>query len=181
MISRVQPIVAVQVLARGARAMRGTCCFVERVDDVGELAAVLPRLADDIAYVVVEREQNAGTFAALRVRRRKVQEALEWLIQYSPAYEGVSLERTRLQQLPEDGPLQVRTVVADDEEASESAVPGSYGVAPEQTDVPADQDDNSVSGVVGSGDPGAGCAKKVLSAASQLAQGCEVGAESVPG
>jgi hypothetical protein len=37
-ISRVQPIVAVQVLARGARAMRGTCCFVERVDDVGELA-----------------------------------------------------------------------------------------------------------------------------------------------
>ena len=75
-----------------------------------------------------------------------------------------------------DGQLQVRTVVSDDGDALESAVSSSYGVAPQQTDVPDDADDNCVSGIVGCGGGQAGCATTVLSAASDLAATCEIGA-----
>ena len=61
--------------------MRGSVCFVDRLEDLGELATKLPRLASSIKIVVVERRKgSAGSIAAeyspLRVRKNNVMAAL---------------------------------------------------------------------------------------------------------
>ena len=80
-ISRIQPIIAVKMLSRGQRCLRGTVCFVDRIDDVGVLAQQLPRLPADVECVIVDRRKGGASSALeayqpLRVRRHVVECAL---------------------------------------------------------------------------------------------------------
>jgi hypothetical protein len=73
-LALIQPIVPVTQLAQGARCLRGSVCFVDRLEDVGAIATKLPRLASSIKIIVVERRKGsaqsiAAEYSALRVCR----------------------------------------------------------------------------------------------------------------
>ena len=175
-IARIQPIVAVKMLSRGQWCMQGTVCFVDRIDDVGVLAAELPRLADEVDCVIVERRKGsqgsvAETYEPLRIRRHVVQRALRWLIEHSPAYEGVVFSQTRLEALPLDGTMPLPVHVSKVEVAEAESVHGSYSHM--QTALPGDvSEDVTVSGVVTGGASIGDCGEEILSEATRLAQGC---------
>ena len=117
----------------GTRSLRGSVCFVDRLEDLGEMATKLPRLASSIKIVVVERRKgSAGSIAAeyspLRVRKNNVMAALHWLRKFNPAYQDVTIDEDAVKALPDDGMLPVSTLMVTDEEA-EAGGPEPYGAA----------------------------------------------------
>jgi hypothetical protein len=117
----------------GTRSLRGSVCFVDRLEDLGEMATKLPRLAGSIKIVVVERRKgSAGSIAAeyspLRVRKNNVMAALHWLRKFNPAYQDVTIDEDAVKALPDDGMLPVSTLMVTDEEA-EAGGPEPYGAA----------------------------------------------------
>ena len=81
-------------------------CF-NFVQDIGQIATVLPRLGSEIG-VVVYRKENTATRQNLdlRVRQAYVTNWLEWLkVNGIPVYRNVVFDRERLADLPTNGEL----------------------------------------------------------------------------
>ena len=137
-ICRIQPIVAIKMIARGKAAMTGTACYVERCDEIGELATTLPRLAADVAVVIVERRQagfkadGRARYRELEIRVARVEVALRWLILNSPAYADVKIDAAALEALGRSEYLDVPTIDGGDDVAVHSAA-SVVGVAPAQS------------------------------------------------
>jgi hypothetical protein len=133
-------------------------------------------LADEVDCVIVERRKGSQgsvveTYEPLRIRRHVVQRALRWLIEHSPAYEGVVFSQTRLEALPLDGTMPLPVHVSKVEVAEAESVHGSYSHM--QTALPGDvSEDVTVSGVVTGGASIGDCGEGILSEATRLAQGC---------
>ena len=102
----------------------------------------------------------------MQCRRKNVEEALDWLMKYSPAYKGVRKSRENLALLPSNGQLAVHSVVLSDDEVVGGADVGQrrrgrrrrdVGPAPLQRDVQDDAADDdgflqkSTSGTVSNG------------------------------
>ena len=184
-ICRIQPIVAIKMIARGKAAMTGTACYVERCDEIGELATTLPRLAADVAVVIVERRQagfkadGGARYRELEIRVARVELALRWLILHSPAYAGVKIDAAALAALGRSEYLDVPTIDGGDDDAVHSAA-SVVGVAPGQSRPPpaADIDEAPClesSGVTTTGGA-AGLAASAAAKATELAGAPTAGA-----
>ena len=144
LIARLAPTVHVHMLKHGGIASRGHCIAFPQA--VQEPATILPRLPAEVDIVRVRRQGKDDTHKDVRVRRHRIEGALHWLKENNPAYSDIVIDRSRLQNLPEDGELpNVRTV-----EFSESEHIDDQGPAPQQLDAGETNgiDDLTVSGVI---------------------------------
>ena len=176
------------MIARGKASMTGTACYVERCDEIGELASTLPRLAADVAVVIVERRQagfkadGRARYRELEIRVERVEEALRWLILNSPAYADVKIDAAALEALGRSAYLDVPTIEGGDDDAVHSAA-SVVGVAPAQSRPPpeaADSDEAPClesSGVTTTG----GAAGLAASAAAKAAELAGAGAAGAAG
>ena len=153
LIARIQPIVAAKMLKGGARSMTGMACFVDRLSAMSELATELPRLAKDVEYIVVERRAADGgggtdaddglrhaTYKELRVRRSKVQRALDWLCKHSDAYACVTISTANMEALPDDGPIETQVRELDDDEEEDRHADEGPAAAQQTGPEPAEDD-----------------------------------------
>ena len=71
-----------------------------------ELAYKLPRTAEEIGIVCVQRDnENGDGLYEIYVNRARVLAALKWLIKNNILYQGIQIDEVNLQKLPEDGHL----------------------------------------------------------------------------
>ena len=65
------------------RSVTGLCMFVDRIDFLKKLTVSLPRLANDVDILIIQKEVRGvdrTVFKDMKVRRHIVQAALEWLL-----------------------------------------------------------------------------------------------------
>jgi len=99
------------------RAMVGNIVsFASNIDKVADMLAgnLMPRPPAVLASVLAVSFIGAGRLpkrwlnSTFRVRRERVREALQWLIQHNPLYSGFTMSEANLQALPEDGiPIEI--------------------------------------------------------------------------
>ena len=95
----------IKVLKYGQLSFTGHTIFVDRNKDVYNVATTLPRLPSQTTILLLQRKGKYGKTKTLKCRRDKVQKALEWLKNHSPAYADVVISNEILNSLPEDGYL----------------------------------------------------------------------------
>ena len=95
----------IKVLKYGQLSFTGHTIFVDRNKDVYNVATTLPRLPSQTTILLLQRKGKTGKTKTLKCRRDKVQKALEWLKNHSPAYADVVISNEILNSLPEDGYL----------------------------------------------------------------------------
>lgn len=100
LISRVIPIMSLYRLPHGQLGYRGH--VINLPQDVTTMATTLPRLPTEINIIIVRMEGTA-VHRDFRVRRSKVQDALQWLIGNNIYYRDVAISQTALDDLPLDG------------------------------------------------------------------------------
>lgn len=86
LIARALPIMRVYIKPGGQRGYSGHC--INLPQDIKELASSLPRYPKDIALIVVKVKGRNNTFKDIKVRKEKVQNALQWLIENNPTMLG---------------------------------------------------------------------------------------------
>lgn len=101
LIARALPIMRVYVKPGGQKGYSGHC--INLPQHVEELASSLPRYPKDLSVIVVRMKGKDNSFKDITVRKKKVAEALDWLIQNNPHYKGVKVNRHSLNCLPEHG------------------------------------------------------------------------------
>ena len=82
-------------------------------NNVQHISDVLPQCPGDIpivAFIMKGKNDFVGEF---RVRRRKVLQALLWLVGNNPVYRNVTIDESRLENLPDDGNLNIDVVMLD--------------------------------------------------------------------
>ena len=97
LIARALPIMRVYIKPGGQRGYSGHC--INLPQDIKELASSLPRYPKDIALIVVKVKGRNNTFKDVKVRKEKVQNALQWLIENNPHYAGVDMNLEALNSL----------------------------------------------------------------------------------
>ena len=136
LIARALPIMRVYIKPGGQRGYSGHC--INLPQDIKELASSLPRYPKDIALIVVKVKGRNNTFKDVKVRKEKVQNALQWLIENNPHYAGVDMNLEALNSLPENGvPADILTVDTDavvlsDENAKPDSSSGPYSLNPDE-------------------------------------------------
>ena len=100
LIAGALPIMRVYIKPGGQRGYSGHCINLSQ--DVKELASSLPRYPKDIALIVVKVKGRNNTFKDVKVRKEKVQNALQWLIENNLHYAGVDMNLEALNSLPEN-------------------------------------------------------------------------------
>jgi len=80
-------------------------CFPQ---DIQPVVSVLPRVSVDVLVLRSQQPANADAVREFRVRRQRVHDALLWLMEHNCYYKDISVSVENLEQLPEDGPLQLR-------------------------------------------------------------------------
>ena len=101
LIARALPIMTVYIKPGGQRGYSGHC--VNLPQNVQELALSLPRFPKDLSVIVVKMKGKDNNFKDISVRKQKVADALQWLINKNPHYKDVSLNYSSLNSLPEHG------------------------------------------------------------------------------
>ena len=84
----------------------------------------LPRMPADVDILLVRRQGEKGYTADFRVRRRAVQEWLQFLKQNNPSYWDIELDEEALDTLPEDGTVGHLLLSVTNEEYSASTEDG---------------------------------------------------------
>ena len=136
LIARALPIMRVYIKPGGQRGYSGHC--INLPQDIKELASSLPRYPKDIALIVVKVKGRNNTFKDIKVRKEKVQNALQWLIENNPHYAGVDMNLEALNSLPENGvPADILTVDTDavvlsDENAKPDSSSGPCSLNPDE-------------------------------------------------
>ena len=103
LISPVMPIMSVYRLPLGQYGYSGH--VVNLPQDVASFVHSLPRTPSQLDVVVVCREGAAGSHKDFRVRRSRVLQALQWLMENNPYFREISLDHAAVAQLPENGEL----------------------------------------------------------------------------
>ena len=119
LISPVMPIMSVYRLPLGQYGYSGH--VVNLPQDVASFVHSLPRTPSQLDVVVVCREGAAGSHKDFRVRRSRVLQALQWLMENNPYFREISLDHAAVAQLPENGELPGLSAVtlSDDESGTE--------------------------------------------------------------
>jgi hypothetical protein len=104
LICRIAPCINVHMLNHGGIASSGYC--VTFPQEINEPAKIFPRLPHEINIIKVKKHGKNDTCKEFRVRRFKVEHALQWLKLHNLAYSDIQISAERLQTLPEDGELQ---------------------------------------------------------------------------
>jgi hypothetical protein len=103
LICKISPAIQLHMLKHGGLAAKGHCVtFPQEVD---EPARIFPKLPKDIDVIRVRKKGRNDTTKDFRVRRFKVQHALEWLQANNPVYEDIIISQDNLSQLPLDGEI----------------------------------------------------------------------------
>ena len=98
------PIIHVYTKPRGGqRAYKGH--FITVPQNVQQLADVLPRCAEEIPVIVFTYHGKDNQSKDFTVRRKKVDDALHWLVANNPLYKNIIIDINRLQALPENGTI----------------------------------------------------------------------------
>ncbi|XP_053405155.1 uncharacterized protein LOC123560749 [Mercenaria mercenaria] len=103
LICRISPCINVHMLKHGGIASSGHC--VTFPQELNEPAQIFPRLPNEINILKVRKLGLNHSSKEFRVRRKKIQLALEWLKNNNPAYADIKICKERLSLLPEDGEL----------------------------------------------------------------------------
>ena len=121
LISSVIPMMSVYKLPHGQIGYGGH--IINLPQDVSRFVSTLPRHPSDLDLIVVRKATASGTHKDFRVRRSRVQHALQWLIKNNSYYSATVLDNTVLAELPEDGDLPSPSVVtlADETEDCNSS------------------------------------------------------------
>ena len=99
----------VYVKPGGQQGFSGHCINLQQ--QVSELAQTLPRYPRHVSLLLVTMNRKDNSFKDVIIRRSKVQQALNWLIQNNPHYKNVTLDLDSLQSLPVNGvPDDLQTV-----------------------------------------------------------------------
>ena len=109
LIARALPIMNVYVKPGGQRGFSGHC--INLPQQLSELAQSLPRHPRHVSLLLVTMKGKDNACQDDVVRRGKVQQALNWLIQNNPYYKTVILDLDSLNSLPLNGvPDDLQTV-----------------------------------------------------------------------
>ena len=81
--------------------------------NVQKIANVLPNLPEDLPVVKLQCEGKSEKSRDFKVRRRKVLDALLWLVENNRAYADITLDYTRIENLPEDGTVETTVLKID--------------------------------------------------------------------
>ena len=118
LIARALPIMRVYIKPGGQRRYSGHC--INLPQNVTELATSLPRYPKDVAVIIVKVKGKDNTFRDVTVRKKKVHNALVWLINNNPHYSKLTINEEALNSLPENGvPPDLMTVETDDDIVSD--------------------------------------------------------------
>ena len=107
LICRNSPCMNVHMLKHDGIASSGHC--VTFPQDVDEPAQIFPRLPKEIQILKVKKSGLNDSSKEFRVRRLKVQNALDWLKENNPAYSDIIISNDRLAELPLDDSVNVNT------------------------------------------------------------------------
>lgn len=104
----------------GNYATKGHCINFQQ--DISEFAKILPRLPEELPIIIVQKEVPQQESIDLKVRREAVLAWLNWLKQHSPlpAYKQLEISQERIAQLPEDGFVQLNSIVCNSEISEEN-------------------------------------------------------------
>ena len=109
LIARVAPVMLVMRLPeyRGAqwRFKGHVVCFPQ---DIQPVVSVLPHVSVDVLVLRSQHSANADAMREFRVRRQRVHDALLCLMEHNRYYGDISISVENLEQLPDDGLLQLR-------------------------------------------------------------------------
>ena len=119
LISPVMPIMSVYQLPLGQYGYSGH--VINLPQDVASFVRSLPRMPSQLDVVVVRKEGAAGSHKDFKVRRSRVLQAQQWLMENKPYFREISLDHAALAQLPENGELPGMSAVTlpDDESGTE--------------------------------------------------------------
>ena len=120
LISSVIPMMSVYKLPHGQIGYGGH--IINLPQDVSRFVSTLPRHPSDLDFIVVRKATASGTHKDFRVRRSRVQHALQWLIKNNSYYSATVLDNTVLAELPEDGDLPSPSVVTRADETEDSDI-----------------------------------------------------------
>ena len=122
LIARALPIMRVYVKPGGQRAYHGHC--INLPQDVSDLASSLPHYSKDISVIVVKMKGKDNSTRDVTVRRHKVEDALNWLINHNPHYQCVTINANALDNLPVNGvPADILTVEANQDTSTDVELP----------------------------------------------------------
>ena len=93
LICRISPAIQLHMLKHGGLASKGHC--VTFPQEICEPAKIFPKLPKDIDVIKVRKKGKNDTTKEFRVRRYKVQHALEWLQKHNPVYEDIVISEER--------------------------------------------------------------------------------------
>jgi len=109
LIARMAPVMSVMRLPEyrgGQWRFKGhVVCFPQ---DVQPVVSVLPCVSVDVLVLRSHQSANADAVREFRVRRQSVHNALLWLMEHNRYNGDISVSVENLDQLPDDGPLQLR-------------------------------------------------------------------------
>jgi len=109
LIARVAPVMSVMRLSEyrdGQWPFKGhAVCFPQ---DIQPVVSVLPLVSVDVLVLRSQQSANADAVRQFRVRSQTVHDALLWLMEHNHYYGDISVSVENLEQLPDDGPLQLR-------------------------------------------------------------------------
>ena len=103
LISPVMPIMSVYQLPLGQYGYSGH--VINLPQDVASFVRSLRRVPSQLDLVVVHREGAAGSHKDFKVRRSRVLQALQWLMENNQYFRDISLDHAALAQLPENDEL----------------------------------------------------------------------------
>jgi hypothetical protein len=103
LICKIAPAIQLHMLKHGGIAANGHCVTFSQAID--QPAQILPRLPKDINIIKMRKKGRNDTSKDFKVRRYKVQSALQWLKINNPVFNDISISEERLSQLPEDGEI----------------------------------------------------------------------------
>ena len=94
LISPVMPIMSVYQLPLGQYGYSGH--VINLPQDVASFVRSLPRMPSQLDVVIVRREGAAGSHKDFKVRRSRVLQALQWLMENNPYFGEISLDYAAL-------------------------------------------------------------------------------------
>ena len=122
LIARALPVMRVYLKPGGQRAYHGHC--INLPQDVSEFASSLPHYPKDLSVLIVKMKGKDNSTRDVRVQRKKVLDALNWLTINNPHYKDVEINSEALDKLPINGvPADLVTVETDQEDNIESFEP----------------------------------------------------------
>ncbi|CAB4008426.1 ATP-dependent DNA helicase PIF1, partial [Paramuricea clavata] len=126
LIARALPIMRVYIKPGGQRGYSGHC--VNLPQNVKELASSLPRYPKDLSVIIVKVKGKDNSFRDVSMRRKKVHNALLWLVQNNPHYAELEINEDALNCLPENGiPADLMIVETENEIISNDDVMSDLG------------------------------------------------------